>query len=335
MLTLRPSVRRALSVAVAAFLAWSAAMDSARAGTVLRFHTVMGNFDVQLFDAQMPRTVSNFLHYVNTSKYDGSVVHRNSDTADPVLRDFVIQGGGYFLHDPVPPATTISFSNVATIAPILDEPGGGIAGPSNVRGTIAMAKSGKNTATSQWFINQGNNSFLDNPLRTDGGFSAFGMVLGDGMTVVDVIGDLPLPSDFGFSIGSPFNDLPLRNFSGDSIDDIRVANTVTVTDVRVLNLPAGDFDRNGMVNGADLALWRANQGMASGAFLDKGDADMDGDVDGSDFMIWQRNVGTSVTPVSAVPEPAAAGLAILAAAAVLRRRKSPGYPRPECGHFTR
>jgi peptidyl-prolyl cis-trans isomerase A (cyclophilin A) len=322
MLNLRLRIVRTLPLALALCLAWAAAAAaSAQAGTVLRFHTVMGDFDVQMFDAQMPRTVSNFLHYVTTNKYDGSVIHRNSDTSDPVLRDFVIQGGGFFLHDPVPPATTISFTNVATIAPILDEPGGGVAGPSNVRGTIAMAKSGPNTVTSQWFINQGNNSFLDSPLRSDGGFSAFGMVLGDGMTVVDAIGDLPLPSNFGFGINSPFNDLPLRNFSGNSIDDIRVANTVTVTDVRVLNLPAGDFDRNGTVNGADLDILRANHGLASGAFLDKGDADMDGDVDGGDFLVWQRNVGTSVTPVAPVPEPAAAGLAILAVAAILARRR--------------
>ena len=291
------------------------------AGTVLRFHTVMGNFDVQLFDAQMPRTVTNFLHYVSTNKFDGTVVHRNSDTADPILRDFVIQGGGFTLHDPVPPATSITYSSVVTIAPIADEPGGGVTGISNLRGTIAMAKSGPNTVTSQWFINQGNNSTLDNPFRPDGGFSAFGAVLGNGMTVVDAIGDLPLPPDFGFTIGVPFNDLPLRNFSGDAIQDIRVANTVTVTDIRVLNLPGGDFDRNGMVNGADLTILRANYGLATGALLDKGDADMDGDVDGIDFLVWQRNVGANVTPIAAVPEPGAATLALLAAAALLRRRR--------------
>jgi peptidyl-prolyl cis-trans isomerase A (cyclophilin A) len=186
----------------------------------------------------MPRAVANFLVYVNGGRYDGSVVHRNSDTTLPSIRDFVIQGGGFFLQDPVPPGTTLTFSNVILEPPILDEPGGGVPGPSNVRGTIAMAKFGPDTVTSQWFINQGDNSFLDDPMRPDGGFSVFGEVLGDGMTVVDAIGDLPLPTDFGFAIGSPFNDLPLRNFNGNSIEDVRVANTVVVNSISVVPEPS-------------------------------------------------------------------------------------------------
>lgn len=308
-------------LAVAALVAFAPSV--ATAATIIRFETSLGDFDVQMFDASMPRTVTNFLHYVTNNKFDGSVVHRNSDTADPVTRDFVIQGGGYYLHDPTGAATTISYTNVATIAPIADEPGGGVTGSSNVRGTIAMAKSGPNTVTSQWFINQGNNSFLDSPLRSDGGFSAFGMVLGNGMSVVDAIGDLQLPPDFGFSIGSPFNDLPLRNFSGNSITQVRVANTVTIEDVRVLDLSPGDFDRNGTVNAADLALLKANYGAASGAFFDDGDANMDGRVDGTDFLAWQRSFGSVTTPVSAIPEPAAATLAffVVAACGLMRRSR--------------
>jgi cyclophilin family peptidyl-prolyl cis-trans isomerase len=308
-------VFRCVWCALGTFAFWILPETQVRGGTVVRFETVMGNFDVQLFDATMPRTVANFLTYVNTDKYDGTVVHRNSDTQDTSggpLRDFVIQGGGYSLHDPTGSQTTMTFSSVVTNAPIADEPGGGVAGPSNVRGTIAMAKSGPNTVTSQWFVNQGNNSFLDNPARSDGGFSAFGMVLGNGMTVVDAIGDLPLPTDFGFSIGSPFGELPLRNFSGNSLQQIRVANTVTVNTKRALNLLPGDFDRNGAVNGADLSILRTNLGTSSGAFLDKGDADMDGDVDGRDFLIWQRGAGMTNTPASAVPEPVSG---LLAAAA--------------------
>lgn len=289
---------------------------SAHGATIVRFETVIGNFDIQMFDTQMPRTVQNFVSYVNADRYDGTVVHRNSDTADPVLRDFVIQGGGYRLHDPDPPNpnANITFSNVTLNPAIADEPGGGVAGPSNLRGTIAMAKSGPNTVTSQWFINQGNNSFLDNPTRPDGGFSAFGMVLGDGMTVVDAIGDLPLPSNFGFSIGSPFNDLPLRNFSGSAINHVRVANTVTVNSISVLSVSAGDFNRDGSVNLADLTIWNTGYGLDTGAFLDDGDADMDGDVDGRDFLLWQRSFGSSapLTAAVAVPEPAAVTLIAIA-----------------------
>lgn len=299
---------------------------STHGATIVRFDTVMGSFDIQMFDTQMPITVQNFLSYVYADRYDGTVVHRNSDTSDPVLRDFVIQGGGYYLHDPTPPnpSSNITFSSVTLNPAIADEPGGGIPGPSNLRGTIAMAKSGPNTVTSQWFINQGNNSFLDSPARSDGGFSAFGMVLGNGMTVVDAIGDLPIPSNFGFSIGSPFNDIPLRNFTGSAINHVRVANTVTVNSISVLNLPTGDFDRNGSVNSADLLILQTGYGLTSGAFLDDGDADMDGDVDGRDFLLWQRNFGDSTPLIAtiAVPEPSSSVflLAAVGLAATFRVR---------------
>jgi peptidyl-prolyl cis-trans isomerase A (cyclophilin A) len=298
--------------------------SSARAATIIRFDTVMGSFDIQMFDTQMPNTVQNFLAYVNADRYDGTIVHRNSDTSDPVLRDFVIQGGGYRLHDPNPPNpnANITFSNVTLNPAIADEPGGGVAGPSNLRGTIAMAKSGPNTVTSQWFINQGNNSFLDSPARSDGGFSAFGMVLGNGMTVVDAIGDLPIPSNFGFSINSPFNDIPLRNFSGSAINHVRVANTVTVNSISVLSLPTGDFDRNGIVNLGDITIFQSGYGLTTGAYLDDGDADMDGDVDGRDFLQWQRNVGSlaPLTAAVAIPEPAAMTLVAMAMGLAFARR---------------
>lgn len=282
-----------------------AASAPANAQTIVRFDTVMGSFDIQLFDNVMPVTVQNFLGYVSADRYAGSVVHRNSDTADPILRDFVIQGGGFYLHDPTPPGQVIGATAVTTDPPINDEPGGGVTGPSNTRGTIAMAKSGPNTVTSQWFINQGDNSFLDNPLRPDGGFSAFGKVLGDGMTVVDAIGDLPIPADFGFFINAPFNDLPLRNFSGTSITDIRVQHTVVVNSVSVVTPLPGDFNLDGVVDADDHRLLELGYGLTTGALYDDGDADFDGDVDGADVRIWQLAFSAAATAgVAAVPEPA-------------------------------
>jgi cyclophilin family peptidyl-prolyl cis-trans isomerase len=278
--------------------------------TIVHFETSLGNFDLRLYDTAMPRTVANFLHYVQTSEYNGSVVHRNS-------KNFVIQGGGYYLQDPVPPNTTITYSQVSTIAPIADEPGGGVAGISNLRGTIAMAKSGPNTVTSQWFINEGNNSILDSPTRADGGFAAFGAVLGNGMTVVDAIGGLPIPTDFGFSIGSPFNELPLRNFSGNSISQIRVANTVTVSQVRVLNYLAGDYDFNGTVNQADYTVWRSTLGSTTNAAAD---GNGNGKVDAADYVLWRKTLGQSGGPGAGsgsgldsfgIPEPSSAALILL------------------------
>ncbi len=295
------------------------------AATIVRFDTVLGSFDIQLYDDVMPVTVNNFLSYADADRYDGTVVHRNSDTQG---RDFVIQGGGFTLIDPDPPnpASTITFENVVDPSnpdsPINDEPGGGVAGPSNLRGTIAMAKSGPNTVTSQWFINQGDNSFLDDPNRGDGGFSAFGTVLGDGMTVVDAIGDLPLPNDFGFTIGSPFNDLPLRDFTGSAINDVRVANTVTINSIAQFVVIPGDFNLDGSVDDADLAIFKSGNGITSGAFVDDGDADMDGDVDGADFLLWQQNLGASsaLAAVQSVPEPSSFALAALGLLALLYRR---------------
>ena len=158
-------LRRVSPAVLAVLLAVLPATASAQ--SVVRFDTVEGAFDVELFDDAMPRTVANFLFYVMEGRYDGSVVHRNSDTADPILRDFVIQGGGFFLSDPAPGETVITFGRVTPETPILDEPGGGVAGPSNVRVTLALAKAGPDTADRQGFINPGDPAFLDDPQRSD------------------------------------------------------------------------------------------------------------------------------------------------------------------------
>ncbi|MDC0936022.1 peptidylprolyl isomerase [Pirellulales bacterium] len=295
---------------------------AATGGTVVRFDTVEGSFLVELFDDEMPRTAANFLGYVNTQRYDGSVIHRNSDSPVNSGIDFVVQGGGFFLHDPPSGVGNVSFTQVPTDSPIADEPGGGVEGPSNIRGTIAMAKSGPNTVTSQWFVNQKDNSFLDTITPSTGGFAAFGEVLHDGMVVVDRIGDLPIPFDFGFDPGSPFTDLPLRNFSGDSTDDVREVHTVVVSGIYVF----ADFNHNTVVTGADLDILERHFGTIDATF-NEGNSDFDGDVDGKDFLRWQRTAGMS-TPstnppsVSAAPEPTAAVLAALAAAglAMCRRR---------------
>jgi cyclophilin family peptidyl-prolyl cis-trans isomerase len=292
--------------------------DSAEGATLVRFETSLGGFNVQLFDDAMPRTVNNFLAYVNSGRYDGTAIHRNSDSR---MEDFVIQGGGFTFADPVPPdpSATMSSTRIVADPPIADEPGGGVAGPSNVRRTLAMSKSGPNTVTSQWYFNQSDNSVLDDPSRTDGGYSAFGRVLGDGMQVVDAIGDLPVPVDFGFAIAAPFNDLPLRDFSGSSIRDVRVANTVTVDSISQLIALDGDINLDGQVDRADFDILFANFGLSSGAFLDQGDADMDGDVDGDDLAILR----------SQVPEPTAGLLAMITVLAVPRARRQQGANQPQ------
>jgi hypothetical protein len=89
----------------------------------------------------------------------------------------------------------------------------------------------------------------------------------------------------------------------------------------------GDFDQDGDVDGADLPLWQAGFGTASGAGAAGGDADHDQDVDGADFLIWQRNLGTAPpAAVAGVPEPAATTIALAALVGVgplVRRRRTP------------
>jgi hypothetical protein len=83
----------------------------------------------------------------------------------------------------------------------------------------------------------------------------------------------------------------------------------------------GDFDIDGKVDGADLTIWKEAYDMS-----DAGDADLDGDSDGADFLLWQRNLGSDILAaaapaVSAVPEPQALALAVVAMAAFVRRRR--------------
>ena len=148
---------------------------------VVRFETSLGDLDIELF-GEAPGTVNNFKNYVTSGAYDNTIVHRN-------VGDFVIQGGGY----------GVDLSPIATDAPILNEPG-----ISNTRGTIAMAKRGGDvhSATSQWYINIGDNSFLDSP--SNGAFTVFGKVLDDGMMIVDQINELTNTNG-----GGPFGELPL------------------------------------------------------------------------------------------------------------------------------
>jgi len=116
-----------------------------------------------------PNTVKNFLHYVNSNFYDGTIFHR-------VIKGFMIQGGG-FRRD---------MEQKNTLAPIAIESNNGL---KNDRGTIAMARtSNPHSATSQFFINTKGNDFLNysSPTTQGYGYAVFGKVI-NGMDVVDKI----------------------------------------------------------------------------------------------------------------------------------------------------
>jgi peptidyl-prolyl cis-trans isomerase A (cyclophilin A) len=147
------------------------------AATIVEFQTSQGNFQVNLFDETTPKTVNNFLTYVNDGHYTDSIVHRS-------VPGFIVQGGGFTFNG------VWELTRSATNAPVVNEPV-----YSNVRGTIAMAKlsTSKDSATDQWFFNLANNS--GNLDTQNGGFTVFGQVVGDGMTVVDSVAALQTCSD--------------------------------------------------------------------------------------------------------------------------------------------
>ena len=174
----------------------------------VRLTTVLGDIDIALYDQRKPITVANFKNYIDSGRYfktDPTTQQPVSTFVHRSVPGFVIQGGGFF--STVNPADPVHVQPTAVLAfpAIQNEPG-----ISNTRGTIAMARlADPNSATSQWFINLVDNGGPPNNLDTlNGGFTVFGKVLGDGLTVVDAIAVLPV-----FNFGVPFDTLPLRNYT--------------------------------------------------------------------------------------------------------------------------
>ena len=137
---------------------------------------VGGTMFLALSPDKAPRTVANFLSYVNSGFYVGTIIHR-------VAPGFVVQGGGY-----VPPTDSGLPTLKATQAPIAFE----TTGLSNLQWTIAMARtSDPNSATSQFFVNLANNSAsLDGSALTGVGYAVFGTVSG-GTSAVTAVVDAP------------------------------------------------------------------------------------------------------------------------------------------------
>ena len=138
----------------------------------VRLATSAGDIVVELDAEKAPKTVANFLQYVRSGHYDGTVFHR-------VIESFMVQGGGY----------KADMTEKPTRAPISLESRNGL---SNVRGTLAMARTGiPDSATSQFFVNVVDNAFLDQANSRDGhGYAVFGKVVA-GMDVVDNIRVVP------------------------------------------------------------------------------------------------------------------------------------------------
>lgn len=141
--------------------------------------TSKGRIVVELYPDKAPKTVENFLAYVESGFFDGTVFHR-------VIKGFMIQGGGF----------TPDMEKKGTRAPIVNEAETGL---KNERGTIAMARTNDpNSATSQFFINHNDNPGLDYQGPRNPGYAAFGRVV-DGLAVVDEIAGVETGSQKGFA----------------------------------------------------------------------------------------------------------------------------------------
>lgn len=158
----------------------------------VKLETSAGDITLKLYPEKSPKTVANFLNYVDQGHYDNTIFHR-------VILGFMVQGGGF----------DTDLVEKPTGEPIANESRNKL---HNVRGTVAMARTSEpNSATAQFFINQRTNLRLDwspgNP-----GYTVFGEVV-DGMSVVDFIataktGRKMVTTERG---PVPFSDMPLEN----------------------------------------------------------------------------------------------------------------------------
>lgn len=134
---------------------------------MIEFKTSKGDFTVELYPEKAPKTVENFLRYVDEGFFDGTIFHR-------VIPGFVIQGGGL----------TADYKPKKNHPPIENEANNGL---KNERGTLSMARTNDiHSATSQFFVNLQDNDFLDYKSPAQYGYAVFGRVT-KGMDVIDKI----------------------------------------------------------------------------------------------------------------------------------------------------
>ena len=161
----------------------------------VRMETTKGVVVIELYPDKAPKTVENFLRYVNEGKYDGTIFHR-------VIKRFMNQGGGF----------TPDFKKVETFAPIKNEADNGL---KNKRGTIAMARTGDpHSATNQFFVNTVDNAFLDHTSKTSRGwgYCVFATVV-DGMDVMDRIAKVQTGANGPFQQDVPQEEILIQKVS--------------------------------------------------------------------------------------------------------------------------
>jgi cyclophilin family peptidyl-prolyl cis-trans isomerase len=155
--------------------------------------TSLGTFEMALEDDKAPKTVANFLEYVDAKHYDGTIFHR-------VIPGFMAQGGGY----------DGSLEKKPVRAPVENEADNGL---KNLRGTVAMARTNDpHSATAQFFVNVKDNAFLDHTGKNAAGwgYAVFGKVT-SGMEVVDKIVNVPTGAKGPFSKDAPLENVVIKS----------------------------------------------------------------------------------------------------------------------------
>jgi cyclophilin family peptidyl-prolyl cis-trans isomerase len=195
--------RSLLALALVGVFAFASFAQAANPVVVMK--TSKGDIEIELFEDKAPETVKNFLKYVEDKHYDGLIFHR-------VIPTFMIQGGGF--QKGFNKATTVAQAKdkeKRTRDPIKNESANGL---SNEKYTLAMARTNQpNSATSQFFINVKDNTFLDRAKARDKvGYCVFGKVV-KGQDIVDKIKDVKTKT----LIDNVFEDVPVEDVVIESV----------------------------------------------------------------------------------------------------------------------
>ena len=159
---------------------------------IIIIETSEGNITLHLDGKRAPITVSNFVDLIKANYFDNSIFHR-------VIENFMIQGGGF----------DENMNDLESLNTIPNESGNGL---SNLRGTIAMARtSDPHSANAQFFINTKDNRSL-NPKAGRWGYAVFGTVI-EGMEVVDKISKKPTGSKGRFASDAPIETVLIMNIT--------------------------------------------------------------------------------------------------------------------------
>ena len=161
--------------------------------TLVDVDTNHGRFTIALDAGKAPKTVENFLRYVDAKHYDGTVFHR-------IISGFMVQGGGFDQR----------YEKKPVQAPVQNEADNGL---KNTRGTVAMARTGDpHSATAQFFVNVVDNGFLDHTSKDaqGWGYTVFGRVT-EGMDVVDKIKSVKTGSVASFPKDAPLSPVVINS----------------------------------------------------------------------------------------------------------------------------